>query len=113
MSCLYATDKLDRWDAKRSGAAVHIFEGIVFVLGDHYKIWQRKIAEGFSFEALLEELETIWKGLCMDQSSQHQPGHCGIDECFARRAEPLIILAQAPTLPDPAGGSRHPATDHN
>jgi hypothetical protein len=55
----YSTDKLDRLDARRSGAEVHIFDGIVFVLGDLYKIWPRKIAEGFSFEALLEELETI------------------------------------------------------
>lgn len=49
----------------------------------------------------------------MGQSSQHQPSHGGIDERFARRAEPLIVLAQASALPDPVGGSRRPATYHN
>jgi hypothetical protein len=38
----------------------------------------------------------------MGHSSQHQPGHCGIDECFAGRAAPLIVLAQASARAGPA-----------
>jgi hypothetical protein len=44
------------------------------------------------------------KKLGMGQASQHQPDHRSVDERFACRAEPLVVLAQAPTLPEPAEG---------
>jgi hypothetical protein len=44
------------------------------------------------------------KRLGMGQASQHQPDHRSVDKRFACRAEPLVVLAQAPTLPEPAEG---------
>src|SRR3712207_8753155 len=43
----------------------------------------------------------------MGQASHHQSSHRGIDERFARGAEPLVILAQATALPKPAEGALH------
>jgi hypothetical protein len=43
----------------------------------------------------------------MGQSSQHQADPRGVDECFARRAEPLVVLAQTATLPALAERALH------
>src|SRR5919197_2327815 len=43
----------------------------------------------------------------MGQSSQHQPGHRGTDERFARLTEPLVVLTQTTTLPEPAERPLH------
>src|SRR5688500_14920814 len=46
----------------------------------------------------------------MGQVTQHQPDHRGKDRGFARRAEPLVVLAQAATVPEPtARALNHPA----
>jgi hypothetical protein len=46
----------------------------------------------------------------MGQSTQHQADHCGLEEGFARRVAPLVVLAQAATLPKPAERALdHPA----
>jgi hypothetical protein len=45
----------------------------------------------------------------MGQAPQHQSSHRRIAQRFARRAAPLVILAQAATLPNPAEGAfSHP-----
>src|SRR4029453_6272176 len=43
----------------------------------------------------------------MGQSSQHQVEHRGIDERLACLTEPLVVLAQTTTLPEPAERALH------
>jgi hypothetical protein len=43
----------------------------------------------------------------MGHASQHQLAHRGLDERYAHRVEPFVMLAQAAILREPAEGAFH------
>src|SRR5437868_3667559 len=51
--------------------------------------------------------ETVWKFLLTGQPPHHQTYHSRVDERFAGRAQPLVVLAHPPVVADPGEGSFH------
>jgi hypothetical protein len=51
--------------------------------------------------------ETVWKFLVTGQPPHHQTHHSRVDERFAGRAQPLVVLAHPPVVADPGEGSFH------
>src|SRR5258706_2651034 len=65
--------------------------------GLHHRVWLSSLASYTEISKKPSE-----KSLATSKSAQHQADHGDVDERFAGRAQPLIILAQPAVLPLPS-----------
>src|ERR671910_1532274 len=54
--------------------------------------------------SLSDAVETVWKVSGTGQPPHHEPYHCGVDERLRACAQPLVVFAHPPVLPQPREG---------
>jgi hypothetical protein len=62
--------------------------------------------------SLSDAVETVWKVSGTGQPPHHEPYHCGVDERLRACAQPLVVFAHPPVLPQPREGEKVLSTTH-